>query len=367
MQKKEPGRTPLFKSCDHTLESVTNRFEKNQVKGSILMNVKERVERMLHRTGDANIAAFAGGFIFLVVLIIAVIAAFLDIVYVTMIWSALPAGFLQYIAAGGAILVSPVVILILLAKLFYFRAGGQQIFSYVAFAIDLAFAVLNTYCAFQIAWHAENDFVIGWRNLSPITPVVILALLAILLLLDPNAARRNKEREQVEVKRDLELRFQHEDMARQMALKELEAEFQSAQQEAAIGVRMEALSEYKKMLREELLNDDARAVLREGARRLGETAIHDLTGLPRKIVSSTAVPALPAPVAPTRLANPSQSPRPFQPSPASQPPARQLPRRPRRLPRFRPPTATETTRPFVAAPPAQTSQNGHGASQNGHQ
>jgi len=259
------------------------------------MNVKERVQRMLHSSGDANIAAFANGFIFIVVLIIAVIALFLDIVYVTMIWSGLPAGFLQYIAAGGAILVSPVVILILLAKLFYFRKGGQQIFSYIAFAIDLAFAIMNTYCAFQIAWHDENSFVVGWRDLSPITPVVILALLSILLLLDPNAKRRNVEREQQEKKRDLELKFQYEEMARGMAIKELNAEFAAAQQEAAIEVRMEALEEYKKMLRDELLNDNTRAILREGARRVGENAIHDLTGLPRQsaLQGGQSGPALP--------------------------------------------------------------------------
>src|SRR5690349_14248530 len=93
--------------------------------GSLGSGVKERVQRMLHGSGDANIAAFGSAFIFIVVLIIAVIALFLDIVYVTMIWNGLPDGFLRYVAAGGAILVSPVVILILLAKLFYFRSGGQ--------------------------------------------------------------------------------------------------------------------------------------------------------------------------------------------------------------------------------------------------
>lgn len=277
--------------------------------------VKERVQRMLNGSGDANIAAFGGAFIFIVVLIIAVIAFFLDIVYVAMIWSGLPSGFLQVVAAGGAILVSPVVILILLAKLYYFRSGGQLIFSYFAFAVDLAFAVLNTYCAFQIAWHDENSFVLGWRDISPITPVVILALLAVLLVLDPHAKRRNLEREQQEKGRDLELRFQREETARQMAIKELNAEFAAAQQEAAIEVRMEALEEYKRMLKEELLNEETRAVLREGARRVGENAIHDLTGLPRKsaLPSGPVVPSLP-PAQPAE-----KQPAPEPPTPASAP------------------------------------------------
>jgi len=259
------------------------------------MNVKERVRRMMTGGGDANTAAFATGFVLIVMLIIAVIALFLDIVYITMVWDGLPKGFLQIVAAGGAVLVSPVVILILLAKLFYFRSGGQLIFSYFAFAVDLAFAGLNTYCAFQIAWHDENAFVVGWRSLSTIMPCAILMLLSILLILDPNAKRRNKERDHTEKERDLELRFQHEENARKMALRELQAEFEATKQEAAIEVRAEALEEYKRMLREELLNDQTRAVLREGARRLGETAIYDLTGLSRPSGHTSISPASSSP------------------------------------------------------------------------
>src|SRR5579872_2020846 len=117
------------------------------MKGLLRMNVKERVRSMLHRGDDANVAAFGTGFILIVMLIIGVIALFLDIIFVTMVWNALPGGFLRIFAAGGAILVSPVVILILLAKLYYFRKGGQLIWSFVVFFVDIAFAGLNTYCA----------------------------------------------------------------------------------------------------------------------------------------------------------------------------------------------------------------------------
>src|SRR5690242_2225919 len=97
---------------------------------SFFAGAKERIKQMLPEHGeDANVKAFGMGFILIVLLVIGVIALFLDIVFVTMIWDALPGGFLRIVAAGGAILVSPVVMLVLLAKLFYFRKGGQLIFA----------------------------------------------------------------------------------------------------------------------------------------------------------------------------------------------------------------------------------------------
>lgn len=262
------------------------------------MALKEKIAdlRKHLQSGDENIKAFGNGFLFISLGIIGVIALALDIIFVVMIWNALPAGFLRYFAGAGAILVSPVVMLVLLAKLFYFRKGGQLIFSFLVFGIDIAFATLNTYVAFQLAWGDGNGFVIAWRNLSPITPVAIMLLLAILVMLDPNAARRNKQRDYQEKERDLELQADYEEKERQFALKQLDLELKAAQEEASIEVKTTALEEYKKLLKQEILGPESMAHLQEAARRLREETLHTLTGLPRgMVVSAKPSPAPPAP------------------------------------------------------------------------
>lgn len=305
------------------------------------MSLKGKIAEMrkhLRSSGDENVKAFGSSFIFISLSMIGVIAFFLDIIFVTMIWNALPGGFLRIFAAGGAILVSPVVILILLAKLYYFRKGGQLIFSYIAFGVDIAFAALNTYCAFQIAWGNTSDvFVVTWRDLSPITPCVILALLAVLILLDPNAKRHNQEREYAEKERDLELHAQYEDKERQFALRQLDLELQAAQQEAAIEVKTQALEEYKTFLKEEILSADALAELREGARRLRIETIHAVTGLARPITQ------LPSPVPPAQ--------QPYTPvqHAGGQPPVQLPPALPTHVP---PPGTT------VSPPPQEPAQTG---------
>jgi uncharacterized membrane protein len=259
------------------------------------MNLKEKIAEFRRhlQPGDENVKAFGSGFIFIALAIISVIALFLDIIFVTMIWNALPGGFLRIFAAGGAILVSPVILLVLLAKLYYFRKGAQLIFSFVVFAIDIAFAGLNTYCAFQIAWGNTTDsFVSTWRNISPITPCAIMLLLAILIILDPNAKRRNDERDYAEKERDLELRSQYEEKERQFALKQLALELKAAQEEAAIEVQTTALEEYKAFLKEEVLSPEALADLREGARRLGNQTIHAITGLARNTIAPSSQSAI---------------------------------------------------------------------------
>jgi len=256
------------------------------------MSLKEKIAdlRKHLQSGDENVKAFGSGFLFISLMIIGVIALALDIIFVVMIWNALPAGFLRYFAGAGAVLISPVVMLVLLAKLFYFRKGGQLIFSFIVFGIDIAFATLNTYVAFQLAWHDTNAFTVGWRNLSPITPVAIMVLLAILVMLDPNAARRNKQRDYQEKERDLELQANYEDKERQFALRQLDLELKAAQEEAAIEVKSTALDEYKKLLKEEILSDESLAELREAARRLSQETLHALTGLPRRTVSEAVRP-----------------------------------------------------------------------------
>jgi uncharacterized membrane protein len=216
------------------------------------------------QTEHKSVQAFRSAFIWIVLVIIGAIAGFLDIIYASMIWSGLPDGFLRYFAVAGAILVGPVVLLILLAKLWYFRnGGGQVIWAVIAFIVEIALAILNTYVAFQLAWGETNGFVEGWRNLSPITPVIVLVLLAVLIMLDPNAKRKNETRERAEEAKDME--YQYHQQVHKMRM----------------GLLHQTLGEYTKIIGERMRDPSVTRRLDEAAARLVDDTLGQLTQMPR--------------------------------------------------------------------------------------
>src|SRR5690349_16600689 len=105
-----------------------------------------------------NQQAAQGAIKFASALIIVSVVFYAEIMYLQVVSTAFPNGIFRGLAVFGAVASGLSVLVLVLAKLFWFPPGGQTIWSWCFTAIETLILVLNLILSFELAWHTLDTF-----------------------------------------------------------------------------------------------------------------------------------------------------------------------------------------------------------------
>lgn len=234
---------------------------------------------------SANARAVGGSVQFIAYAIIALIVVYSDIMFVSLMWSAFPGGFLTIAAIGGAFATGISVIALVIGKSHWFRPGGQLVWSWCFTAIEIAISVLNVVVSVMTARGESLGYLSVWLICAPATPLVALVGWIVILYLD-------------------KARFQmHEQMEMDDELAEAEREHQRQVHAARMELKATALNQQKEYLKQHLSSADVQAMLSQGSYEIARGIVSEIIQRPImpqqqtqiQPVASVVPPALPQP------------------------------------------------------------------------
>src|SRR5579883_755789 len=127
----------------------------------------------------------------LAIIIVLVVSAFGDVMYITLMSSKFPAGLLLVICYVGAFTSLLAVIYMLVGKSVLFTPGPQMVVAWFVFALELLLIALNIILVFHSG--SDGGFLEVWDQIAPATPVVNMAGVAILFFMDETQKMKHED------------------------------------------------------------------------------------------------------------------------------------------------------------------------------
>lgn len=228
----------------------------------------------------ANARALGASTQFIAYAIIALVVLYSDVMFVSLMWSAFPGGFLTVAAIGGAFATGISVIALVIGKSHWFRPGGQLIWAWCFTALEIAVSILNVVVSVLSANGGKLGYLSAYLLVAPATPIVALVGWIVILYLD-------KDRQQL-----------HEEMEMEDDLAGAEREHKRQVHEARMELKRTALEQQKEYLKMHLSSADVQRVLSEGSYEITRGIVSEIVQrpiMPRyadqaqpKIIDSTA-------------------------------------------------------------------------------
>lgn len=128
--------------------------------------------------GAKNVLIALAGIIYVVGVIYA------DVMFLSIVQSMFPSGFLRTFAVVGAFLAGATAILLPIAVHWWFSPGAQKIVGMIFYAVDMAIMVLNVILAFQINQGTLDSNLAIWKAACPAVPVFCIIGWGIIYMLD---------------------------------------------------------------------------------------------------------------------------------------------------------------------------------------
>lgn len=125
--------------------------------------------------------------------VILIVAGFGDVMYLQLMGSHFPSGFLMVLCYVGAFTSFLAIAYMLIGKSVLFTPGMQMIVAWFIFLIELTLIGLNIILVFQSDGANSTGFLAAWLQLAPATPVINMAGVAILYFLDEEGKMRNED------------------------------------------------------------------------------------------------------------------------------------------------------------------------------
>ncbi len=197
------------------------------------------------------------------VLILVAGVIYCEVMFLSMVATAFPTGILRIFASIGAIVGGMSVLLLLLAKSFWFTEGVQLIFSYVFTGFEVVFLIANTVLAFELnSGKTVDSWLAMWETFAPATPVVAIVGWTIIWALDASAKRRHALTNIEDEEHEAEL------------------DYRRKVHQARIGLRDRFLAQVIADMEEDIQSDHIRGQGRVAASQLAAAALTEVTGVP---------------------------------------------------------------------------------------
>jgi hypothetical protein len=197
-----------------------------------------------------------------IILVLGVIYA--ETMYLSVVEKSFPEGFLRVFAMAGAIVGGLSVLLLLLAKSYWFTEGLQLVFAYCFTGVEVLLMVLNILVAFDTVGGAAKD---SWLQIvnqyvSPATPVIAIIGWTIIWSLDASSKRRHAQANLEEEQADAEQEY-----SRDVAL-------------AGLNLRKKFLTVVTSNMEEELQSAHVRRQAQIAASQMAAEALSEVVGMP---------------------------------------------------------------------------------------
>jgi hypothetical protein len=229
------------------------------------------------------IAAFAR---VLVALIIVGVVGYAEVMFLQVMSRVFPDGILKIVSMLGAVATGASVLVLLVAKSYWFRPGKQMVFAWGFTGAELVVLVLNVILSFALdGGHLSDSYLSVWYTFMPASP--ILALLGWILILHLDQAQQDR----------------HAELEIEVEQRQAEREHQRAVHQARMELKGAFLKSHMTYLQEEANSPELQRQIQLGASILAAKELSELTGLhiaPRLSAPAPVVPVLPAPALPTR-------------------------------------------------------------------
>ena len=210
---------------------------------------------------SAGAKAWANSVVGLAFVIVGLVAVYGDVMFISLMWSAFPDGFLKILGLAGAIVTSMSIIGLMIGKTTWFRPGGQLNWAWLFTAIEWIVSLMNSLVATLIAWHVPLGYLDYWRYMVPGTPFVAAIGWTLLIYF-------SQDRQQLHKRMEMDDRMQAAELEYELGLKE-----------AALEAKTQALEIQKNYLLEALQSPDSQRRLQQGAKLLNESILSRLTGI----------------------------------------------------------------------------------------
>src|SRR6266566_348105 len=209
----------------------------------------------------ASAKAWANSVVGIAFLIVGLVAIYGDVMFISLMWSAFPDGFLKVLGIAGAIVTSISIVALMVGKTTWFRPGGQLNWAWIFTFIEWGVSLMNAVVATLIAWHIPLGYLDLYRYVVPATPFV--AAIGWMLLVYWSQDRKQ-----------LHARMEMDDK-----LMEAELDYELGLKEAALEAKKQALEIQKNYLLKALQSPDSQKRLQLGASQLNESILSKLTGI----------------------------------------------------------------------------------------
>lgn len=199
----------------------------------------------------------------IIILVLGVI--YCEVMYLSVVSIAFPPGLLRVFASIGAVVGGLSVLLLLLAKSYWFTEGVQLIFSYVFTGIEVLALIVNILVAFSLndpASHPDAWIPLLNQYISPVTPVLAIVGWTIIWALDSSSKRRHTQTNIEDEQHTAEL------------------EYNQRVFEARNDLRHSYLTQIISDMREDMSSEHIRAQGRVAASQLAADALSEVTGMP---------------------------------------------------------------------------------------
>jgi hypothetical protein len=237
---------------------------------------------MAMKEDGANLKAAKGLTKVIAVVVILVVAAFGDVMYIQEMSSKFPAGgpllVMCYIGAFTSFLA---VMYLLMGKSMAFRPGAQMIGAWVVFVAELLIIALNILMVFTS--HADG-MMVAWAYVSPATPVMHMLGVALLHFLDPDLA------------------LKHHAMEMHERMQKSEREVEELTHRARIDLRKKQVEHVSKSLEEAVNSPASLAYIQQFGYKINMELLTELTGMSSAAFGAPSpAPGLSAPGMPAAL------------------------------------------------------------------
>lgn len=199
----------------------------------------------------------------IIILVLGVI--YCEVMYLSVVSVAFPPGLLRVFASIGAVVGGLSVLLLLLAKSYWFTEGVQLIFSYVFTGIEVLALIVNILVAFSLndpASHPDAWIPLLNQYISPVTPVIAIVGWTIIWALDSSSHRRHAQTNMEDEQHTAEL------------------EYNKRVFEARNDLRHSYLTQIITDMREDMSSEHIRSQGRVAASQLAADALSEVTGMP---------------------------------------------------------------------------------------
>ena len=225
------------------------------------------------------VAAFAR---VLVALIIVGVVGYAEVMFLQVMSRVFPDGILKIVSMLGAVATGASVLVLLVAKSYWFRPGKQMVFAWAFTGMELLVLVLNVILSFTLDGGGKltDSYLSVWQLFMPASP--ILALLGWILILNLDQSQQDR----------------HAELEIEVEQRQAEREHERAVHMARMELKSAFLKSHMTYLQEEANSPEVQRQIQIGASMLAAKELSELTGLqiaPRLAVSpGQVVPALPA-------------------------------------------------------------------------
>jgi hypothetical protein len=223
------------------------------------------------------VAAFAR---VLVAVIIVSVIGYAEVMFLQVMSRVFPDGILKLVSMLGAVATGASVLVLLVAKSYWFRPGKQLVFAWIFTGAELVVLVLNVILSFTLSsGQVSDNYLSIWYTFMPASPILALLGWIIILHLDQEQQERHAE---------LELEVEQ---------REAERKHQRAVHQARMELKNAFLKSHVTYLQEEVNSPELQRQIQIGASLLAARELSELTNMhiaPRLVHPGSEPAQLPA-------------------------------------------------------------------------